>query len=759
MKRSILFLLLAAFLLPATGVSAKPVDPTVARSVAENMLHKSVVDATPSHFTQCYLFTATDGKGFVLISGDDCVRPVLAYSPDGQFFPKDSSNQAIKQSSLPQHITHWINAYQLNIATLVEAGADASPKVQSEWQSLLSAKFHRVRAGAVTPLLTTRWNQGYPYNLQCPYSTSDNAYCVTGCVATATAQVMKYWNHPAVGRGSHSYSTNYGSLTARFDTTHYDWAHMPDSPDWLSTDQERDAVAQLMYHIGVAVEMDYSPQSSGAHVPSNGNTSMPSTENALKDYFRYNQGLFSAAKTDYTDSEWDSLLTAELDASRPMVISGHDYSGGHAFVIDGYDSLGFFHVNWGWGGYCDGYYTLDSLNPDGSGIGGNATNGYNFDNRVLLHVYPASENSTVTVSAVSADPQQGTVSGGGTFASYAYSTSLLATAADGYRFLTWKSGNHYNPFQFRPNNDFFDTALFAPIMGDTLSYCYGNYKTLWGNEDHYPLEWGIRLPTNAIAPHRQLDAVQLYSVSNADYTLKVYSGTMPDRLLYSSTFSTEDFGWKTIPLTTPLPLYDTTPLWVIFTCGTYTNPASASNYSGNPDGAWYKRQGTTWESVTARGEYLSWMIRALLGPLELVDIEVLSSDESKGTVSGSGTFYPGDTAVLLATPAPGYRFAGWSTGDTDNPLYLRVTAAGSIIGSFLPDVGIGEVENEKWKVEISYLTLRVKNLSGEPVDLYDITGRHLATSHLSPFTFHLPAPGVYLLRCGTTVQKIVAATH
>jgi len=745
-------LILTAFLLLlAVATGAKPVDTSVAQRVAENLLHKTVIDATPADFSQCYLFTGADGKGFVLVAADDCVRPVLAYSPDGCFFPQDSPS-----SSLPQHIAHWINAYQTHIAALSEAGAEASPKVRNMWQGFLSDKYHSERDNSVAPLLTTRWNQGYPYNLQCPYSVTDEAYSVTGCVATATAQVMKYWNHPAVGRGSHSYSSNYGTLSARFDTTHYDWAHMPDSPGWHSTDQERDAVAQLMYHVGVAVEMRYSPQSSGAYVSSDGNTSMASSENALKDYFRYNQGLFSVAKTDYTDTEWDMLLTAELDASRPMVISGYDPSGGHAFVLDGYDSLGFFHVNWGWGGYCDGYYTLDSLNPDGSGIGGNATNGYNLDNKVLLHVYPASEGSSVTVSAVPADPQQGSVSGGGTFVSYAQSTTLLATAAAGYRFLTWKSGNHYNPFKFRPNNDFFDTAVFAPIMGDTLSYCYGNFKSLWGSEEHYPLEWGIRLPANAIASHRQLESVQLYSVPNADYTLKIYSGTMPDRLLYSSGFSSDDFGWKTIPLTTPLPLYDTTPIWVIFSCGSFTNPASASRYSGNPDGCWYKRQGTTWEAVTARGEYLSWMIRALLGPLQPVDIEVLSSDETKGTVDGSGTYYPGDTAVLTASPAPGYRFAGWSTGDTDNPLYLRVTGAGSIIGSFLPAVGIGEIENSELKIEKSGLALTVENLTGDPLELYDITGRHLSSFPVQHSTFILPASGVYLLRCGSVVRKIVA---
>ena len=150
------------------------------------------------------------------------------------------------------------------------------------------------------------------------------------------------------------------------------------------------------------------------------------------------------------------------------------------------------------------------------------------------------------------------------------------------------------------------------------------------------------------------------------------------------------------------------------------------------------------------------MIRALLGPLETVDIDVQTSDPAMGTVTGSGSYYPGDTAILVATPAPGYRFAGWSTGDNDNPLYLRVTAPGTIIGAFLPDVGIGKIENLKLKIENSGLDLKVENPAVLPLELYDITGRCLATSNLSLFTFHFSLPGVYLLRSGATVQKIVA---
>ena len=150
------------------------------------------------------------------------------------------------------------------------------------------------------------------------------------------------------------------------------------------------------------------------------------------------------------------------------------------------------------------------------------------------------------------------------------------------------------------------------------------------------------------------------------------------------------------------------------------------------------------------------MIRALFGSLAPVDITVLSSDESQGTVSGGGTYYPGDTARLVASPAAGYRFAGWSNGVNDNPYLYPVTTATILVGSFIPDVGIGEIDNSELKIEISGLTVTVDNPTGDPVTLFDIQGRHLATSNLPFFNFHFSNPGVYLLRCGATVRKIVA---
>lgn len=739
-------LLTLSTLLLALPVWAKPVDPDRARTVAARLLQKEVVDVTPPLFTECYLFAGADGQGFALIAADDCVRPVLGYSPTGIFPTED----------LPQHICSWFNAYQRNIRTLCKLGITPGTQTLQEWQMLSGTKFRTVRDTAVGPLMTTQWNQSPLYNAMCPYSAPEQAYSVTGCVATAMAQVMKYWNHPAVGRGSHTYTPqDFPAQSAQFDTTHYDWAHMPDRLNWNSTQQEIDAVALLMYHVGVAVEMSYSPSSSGSFVSSFGDPNSASAENALKNYFRYNQSLFSAYRENYNDAQWNEMLTNELNAGRPVMFSGTDGEGGHAFVLDGYDSLGFYHVNWGWGGYCDGYYTFDSLSPGASGIGGNESNSYSHENRALFRVFPASEDSLVTVDVVPSDTAYGRIQGGGTMPSYT-TTTLLATAAEGYRFLNWKSGNHYNPFTFAPNNDYTDTALFAPIYGDTLGYCFAGYQGLWGEHNGTPAEWGIRVPARSVPRHRQLDAVQFYGVSNATYTINVFLGNNRDQLIFSANPSTSRFGWVTVPLTTAVPLVDSLPLWVTLTSRSYTNPAVYSSYSGNPDGTWYKRAGTTWEHLEDRNEYYSWMVRVLLAELEQVSVTVEASHSDRGTVTGSGNYYPGDTAVLTATPAPGYRFAGWSTGERQNPLYMRVTSSANIIGTFVPDVGIDEVGADLLAVRQDGLSLTVANPQGLELKLVDMQGRTLATSRSTLATLALPSAGVYMLQAGDTCRKIVA---
>ena len=320
-------------------------------------------------------------------------------------------------------------------------------------------------------MITTTWNQSPYYNNRCPYDNNYAEKTVTGCVATATAQVMKYWGHPSTGRGSHSYSSNYGVLSANFGATTYNWSAMPTSLNSYSSSSQINAVATLMYHVGVAMEMDYGVSAtggSGAFTTSRGDVNYPSAENALVNYFKYSSSLYGVSKENFTDSQWKTMLKTELNASRPIIYSGRDESGGHCFVCDGFNNSDQFHFNWGWGGYCDGYYAVGALNPAPGGTGGNATYTFNISNQAILGIRPNNSSSSVFNITTTAY-YGGSVSGAGSYAMYD-TVSLLATANSGYKFTGWSDGCVYNPREFLATGNMSLRGFFQPEALNTLQY-------------------------------------------------------------------------------------------------------------------------------------------------------------------------------------------------------------------------------------------------------------------------------------------------
>jgi hypothetical protein len=309
--------------------------------------------------------------GFVIVSGDDAVLPILAYSTESAF----------PNGTLPVNVAKWMDGYKMEIRATREAAAQPAPAALAEWARWTNGEAgvdHSARA-SVAPLLQTTWDQPAPYNAMCPGGS------VTGCVATAMAQVMKYHNWPAQGIGFHSYNAdNYGTLSANFGATTYNWAAMPNNVTGPNT-----AVATLMYHCGVSVDMHYSPQVSGAWVIE-GNS--PGTQNnaefALKTYFNYSTSMQGLARANYSDAQWINMLKADLDASRPVIYDGFGNGGGHCFVADGYDDNNFFHFNWGWSGAYNGNFNINALNPDGQGTGG-GTGSYNSGQEAIFGIQPA----------------------------------------------------------------------------------------------------------------------------------------------------------------------------------------------------------------------------------------------------------------------------------------------------------------------------------------------------------------------------------
>lgn len=328
-----------------------------------------------------YVFSINQDGGFIVVSAEDHARAILAYS----------FKEGPDLNRLPVNYQKWIEGYKNQIRYIRSNPEEASPEVVKEWQDLLKGEYgsSKKSVSAVQPLVSTQWDQSPFVNEYCPYDSYAGERTVTGCVATAMAQIMKYWDYPATGSGYHSYAhSTYGSLSASFGSTTYDWASMPDV-----VNSSNQAVATLMYHCGISVEMSYgipSQGGSGAYVISDRSPVEHCAEYALKNYFKYSQNMQGVIRDHYSTANWVALLKSELDAGRPMEYAGFGGGGGHAFVCDGYDVYDYFHFNWGWGGSYDGYFSIDALDPAGTGIGG-GSGGFNSGHQALIGISPPTE--------------------------------------------------------------------------------------------------------------------------------------------------------------------------------------------------------------------------------------------------------------------------------------------------------------------------------------------------------------------------------
>ena len=325
----------------------------------------TVTAPTNKSIAGLYVFNNGD-QGFMIVSADDCAVPLLGYSDTGSF---DASN-------MPPQLRNWLDFYADQISWASSHGVKLSTEVTGA-----SAK------AAISPLTKSKWNQGEPYNDDCPLDNGKRS--VTGCVATAMAQAMYYHQWPATGTGSHSYSWNGTTLSVDFGTTEYAWSDMTDTYDDDSSTTAKAAVANLMYSCGVSVDMNYTSDESGASATSMGT--------ALYKYFGYDKSMASPQRSFYGDEAWGDMVYDQLAEGLPVLYGGQSYEGGHQFICDGYDGNGYYHFNWGWGGMSDGYFLLSALNPLDQGIGGSASDsGFNYDQSILINMKPAETGSKAT---------------------------------------------------------------------------------------------------------------------------------------------------------------------------------------------------------------------------------------------------------------------------------------------------------------------------------------------------------------------------
>jgi hypothetical protein len=365
------------------NILASPIDSVRASKVATNFMlryadryqglefsHKNM---TVENTVIYYVFNLRNAKGYIVVSADDACFPVLCYSTESRF---DTKN-------IPVQLNKWLWHRAKEISYIKKQGFEADEKIKQEWENLENPKSGSLmlqNTVAVAPLMTTKWNQSPFYNDLCPYDEQEKGRAVTGCVATAMAQIMKYHKHPQKGQGIHSYvHEKYGKLSAEFSSTTYDWANMPDEVKSANT-----AVATLMYHCGVGVDMNYGVRASGA--------SPDEVARAMKKYFDYDSTTKMIVRKSYTETNWINEIKSELNAKRPVEYNGYGTGGGHAFVCDGYDNNDFFHFNWGWGGSADGYFNVNALNPGSLGTGG-GDGGFNSNQTAVIGIKPAPNTS------------------------------------------------------------------------------------------------------------------------------------------------------------------------------------------------------------------------------------------------------------------------------------------------------------------------------------------------------------------------------
>ena len=380
MRNKLLLIAGAVMLLPA-GIIAAPISPQEAlnrlsKTNAQRLPMKNVSAAKLVHtFTSekneptSYIFNGDNQ--FIILSADDKTFPVIGYG-QGEVNPNE----------MPVNMVAWMNEYGRQIEYLRKLNIDASE----------ATPYSLENAAAIKPLMTSKWNQDGPYNSMCPIY--DGSECVTGCVATAMAQVMNYFKYPEVGEGSLQYTANFlgRKLSLNFSKTPFDWDNILDTYyKGMYTDEQAEAVGYLMKACGYAVRMDYSPSVSG--------TQTFYIADAARSYFKYDSNTVGRFRDPYPTSEWTQMVYDNLMNVGPVVMGGDAPTGGHCFVCDGYDGNGYFHFNWGWGGISDGYYVLDMLTPSVIGIGG-YEGGFNYNQEAIFGMQPATGEPTITQPSI-----------------------------------------------------------------------------------------------------------------------------------------------------------------------------------------------------------------------------------------------------------------------------------------------------------------------------------------------------------------------
>ena len=629
--------LLGLLLLTALPLFAERVDPETARKVATTFLSNNgaktsqLADLSKSvGFPNLYIFTTEEG--FVVMSAEDCAKPILGYSLTEKF----------NVEGMPENISSWLQGYSDEIQYAIDNQIRASIETELLWKDLIEGKPNVAKTTEiVAPLIQTKWNQKAPYNNLCPSDNDKKA--VTGCVATAMAQIMKYWNYPTRGIGSHDYQYGvFGSISADFGATNYDWTHMTNTYSNTSTLEQQTAVATLMYHCGVSVEMKYGFSESGS------NSTRASI--GMRTYFNYNTSYIE--KNNYDEQTWSDTLKYELNNHRPMLYSGSGSKGGHAFICDGYNSDDFFHFNWGWSGTNDDYFSLSALTP-GS---------YNFSSNqaAVISIYPLSNSTT----PLALENNQATLTwtdsqGCDSYNIYKNNTLIASTTETTYTDPEPSYGS--NKYYVRgvagatltlPSNYVFLNIDFPtpiandlhailsvnnlslswetpdwclPSFPDETSFSYVDEKRqdtndsyLFWNEGNYVLSWGHRYPAEVLTNYngKAISEISFFSMYPGAFDIVIYQETEnnhPVEEIARKPITTARIGWSRTSFLNPVIVDSSKDLWIFVSNTDYNVHIVYNNYvTGNTEGCYYTTHDPTQICAHDSSNGIVWPICAYL---------------------------------------------------------------------------------------------------------------------------------------------------
>ena len=704
MKKVLVLLLMSLLAIDLTA-TANPVDMQTARDVAMKFINANAKTSlrgiqdlqlvatwrTENNAEAFHVFnTAT---GFVIVSADDCAIPILGYSDEGRF---DTDN-------IPIQMRDYLDRFAAQIQYGVDNQIPANAFTAQQWENVRKAGCLSVQKSnlVVEPLLTSRWNQNYPYNRFCPTAPGgpgNHAYA--GCVAVAMGQIMRFWGYPETGQGSYG-GVNFGNTT-------YQWNQMfdaiPNDPDI----SEIRPIATLLWHCGVAVDMQYSASGSGADVAD--------VPNAMVTYFKYSNNMqheYKECEGDvyYTDSQWIEKIKNCLNIGRPILYGAADdnIGMGHAFVCDGYDGNDMLHFNWGWSGAGNAYFSLGALNVT-SGTGYNYY--FNTCNSAIFNIHPATSPEAYDIAA-NADPAEGgMVSGAGTYLE-GQTCTLTATANEGFTFVNWtENGNEVSTeavysFTVMAGRDLvanFGLPLTIPGYGTGA----GNYRfiasplsentapatvegmTVGTNYDLYRFDQGEALEWQNYKAHADdfmLVNGQGYLYANAEEVNLVFKGTFnedvtkEESLVYDT--GKDCAGWNLVGNPFPTQAYVDRSYYVMNEEGTAIEPVTLSAGTAIPvcTGVMVKAENTGETVVFSRTPSSK---SAINGSLQITVVqEGVNAAYDKAIVSFNEgeelekmVFNEGKVKLYIPKDGKDYAIA-YAQKQEEIPLYFKTTENGN----------------------------------------------------------------------------------